>query len=53
LLNIYIKAEGIKTKQYPILKISDEPEIDNISTIKYLLRSYLRDIYVKLSAKII
>ena len=53
LLNIYIKAERIKTKQYPILKISDEPEIDNISTIKYLLRSYLRDIYVKLSAKII
>lgn len=51
LLNIYIKAEGIKTKEYPILKISDEPEIDNISTLKYLFRSYLRDILVKLSTK--
>lgn len=52
LLNVYIKAENIKTKYYPILKISDESEVDDFSIPKYLLRTFLRDINVKMMSKL-
>lgn len=48
LLNIYIKARQLKVKQLPILKISDDVEIDNISTMKYIIRTFLRGIVFKL-----
>ena len=52
LLNVYIKAENIKTKHYPILKISDDCEVDNFSIPKYIIRTILRDFNVKLMSKL-
>lgn len=49
LLNLYIYAEGIRTMKIPILKISDEPEIDDISTLKYFIRTVLRDFAMKVT----
>ena len=48
LLNIYIKARQLKVKQMPILKISDDAEIDDISTMKYIIRTLLRNVVFKL-----
>lgn len=52
LLNLYVNAEQLKVMQIPVLKISDEQETDNMSVIKYIIRSLLRDIAVKVTAEI-
>lgn len=49
LLNLYIHAEGLRTRHIPILKISDEEEVDNMPIYKYIIRTILRDIAVKIS----
>lgn len=47
LLNLYVRTNKLKTMEIPILKISDEPEVDNISLLKYYVRSFVRDIALK------
>ncbi len=47
LLNLYVKTNRLKYIEIPILKISDEPEYDDVSLGKYLLRTIFRDIAVK------
>ena len=44
LLGLYIHAEKISTIRIPIMKISNEPEIDNLTSFKFLLRNFIRDI---------
>lgn len=44
LLGLYIHAEKINTMNIPIMKISNEPEIDNLSSYKLLFRNFIRDI---------
>lgn len=43
LLNLYIAAEKIKTKHYPVIRFSDEKEIYDMSTIKYFTKTMLKD----------
>ena len=52
LLNLYVYANKMKRMEVPILKISDDPEIDDMPALKYLVRSLLRDIAVKVTAEI-
>ena len=47
LLNLYVRTNKLKTMELPILKIADEPEVDNISRYKYYLRSFIRDLAVR------
>ena len=44
LLGLYIHAEKINTMNIPIMKISNEPEIDNLSSYKLLFRNFIRDL---------
>ena len=44
LLGLYIHAEKINTMNIPIIKISNEAEIDNLPSFKFLLRNFIRDI---------
>ena len=50
LLNLYVYANKMKRMEVPILKISDDPEIDDMPALKYLVRSIIRDIAVKVTA---
>ena len=52
LLNLYAHAEQLKVMQIPVLKISDEPETDDIPLFKYIARCLLRDIAVKTTTEI-
>lgn len=52
LLNVYIAAEKIKTKQYPVLKISEEKEIDDMPAMKYLTKTMLQDLATSLLSKL-
>ena len=47
LLNLYIRTNKLKTLELPILKIADEPEVDNISLLRYFFRNLVRDIAIK------
>lgn len=47
LLNLYVHTNHLKTMELPILKIADEPEADNVSTLRYFLRSFIRDLAIK------
>lgn len=51
LLNLYVHAEQIKLKQFSVLKISDEPEVDKMSIAKYFARSIIRDLAVRLTVE--
>ena len=52
MLNLYVHAEQLKVMQIPVLKISEEKETDDISLVKYAVRSLLRDFAVKVSVEI-
>ena len=43
LLGLYIHAEKINTMSIPIMKISNEPETDNLPSYKLLFRNFIRD----------
>lgn len=47
LLNLYVRTNNIKTLRIPVLKISDEPEVDDVSLGKYCFRTIVRDLAVK------
>ena len=51
LLNLYVKTNQLKCMEIPVLKISDEPEFDNISLGKYFIRTVFRDLAVKCVGK--
>jgi hypothetical protein len=44
LLNIYIEAEQMKIREVPVILFSDEPDLNNNSKIKFLMKNFLRDI---------
>lgn len=48
LLNLYVHTNKLKTMELPILKIADEPEMDDVSTFKYIFRCCIRDFVIKL-----
>jgi len=52
LLNLFVKVEKLKLMKIPVLKISDEPETDDMPVVRYMIRSFLRDIAVKVTAEI-
>ncbi len=52
LLNLYINAERMKIMHLPIIRFSDEEEIDDMHPLKYLARCLIRDIAVKVTAEI-
>ena len=43
LLNIYIEAEQMKIREVPVILFSDEPDLNNNSKIKFLMKNFLRD----------
>lgn len=47
LLNLYVRTNQLKTKEFPIIKIADEPVVDDISKIRYLIRSFIRDLAIR------
>lgn len=47
LLNLYVRTNRLKFMELPILKIADESEVDDVSTLRYLLRTYVRDLAIK------
>ena len=49
MLNIYVAAEGLKIKQIPIIKFSDESELYNMSWLNYKLRCWANDLALKLT----
>ena len=51
LLNLFVEAENLKLMKIPVLKISDEPETDDMPVVRYIVRSCLRDIAVKITAE--
>lgn len=49
LLNVYIRGKGLKYKQLPILKFSEDPELFDMSLPKYKLRCLLNDMALKMT----
>lgn len=47
LLNLYVRTNKLKTLELPVLKIADEPEVDNVSIGKYFIRTLVRDLAIK------
>lgn len=47
LLNLYIRTNHLKTMELPIIKIANEPDVDDISLVYYYLRTLVRDLAVK------
>ena len=47
LLNLYVRTNKLKTLEFPVLKIADEPEVDNVSIGKYFIRTLVRDLAIK------
>lgn len=47
LLNLYVRTNHLEVMELPILKISDEPEADNVSVFHYYLRRFVRDLTIK------
>ena len=47
LLNLYIAAEKLRIKDVPIIKFSDDLEVNDKSMLKFYLKSYIRDISFK------
>jgi hypothetical protein len=46
LLNLYVRTNKLKRLELPIIKIADEPEVDNISWARYYIRSLVRDLAI-------
>ena len=44
LLNLYIEAEQMKTREVPVILFSDELDLNKKSKIKFFMRNILRDI---------
>lgn len=47
LLNLYIVAEKLRIKDVPIIKFSDDLEVNDKSMLKFYLKSYIRDFSFK------
>ena len=47
LLNLYIAAEKLRIKDVPIIKFSDDLEVNDKSMLRFYLKSYIRDFSFK------
>lgn len=51
LLNMFVYADNRKVKHLPILKISEEPEENDVNILRYILRTKLRDLATIVSSR--